>query len=244
MNIGSGRLFMLSSRWLAAFCDSRSNTFCDKHVQRAVAQPAERGRRRRQAHAARRGVTAADHQRRRGVGQHRRPGLAIAQQERQDPEEARVDDDRVELCLRHQLRQRTRLVRHRLHEQPDDVEVDPLDARGVGAAGQVDVEAGHVEVGLGRYRPRGGADGADLGGVIGRGQDGDAVAAVDQTLRDVQQGTDVADRRQRGDEDFWHAIDARPAPAPKLGGFVEIRWRSQAACATAEAYLADRKPFP
>ncbi len=85
-------------------------------------------------------------------------------------------------------------MRHRLHEEPDDVEVDSLDARGVGAPGQVDVEAGHVEVGLGGDRLRGGADGADLAGVVGGAQDGDAVAAVDQPLRDVQQGTDVADR--------------------------------------------------
>ena len=29
MNVGSWRLFIRSSRWLAAFCDWRSNTFCD-----------------------------------------------------------------------------------------------------------------------------------------------------------------------------------------------------------------------
>ncbi len=36
--------------------------------------------------------------------------------------------------------------------------------------------------------------GADFGGVVGRGQNGDAVAAVDQALRDVQQRTDVPER--------------------------------------------------
>ncbi len=122
-------------------------------------------------------------------------------------------------------------MRHRLHEEPDDVEVHPLDARGVGSAGQVDVEPGHVEVGLGGYRVRGGADGADLAGVVGRPQDGDAVTAVDQTLRDIQQGSDVADRRQRGNEDFWHGLDAWRMAARKLGGFVEIGWRLQAVCA-------------
>ena len=30
MNVGSARQFSWSSRWLAAFCDSRSKTFCDK----------------------------------------------------------------------------------------------------------------------------------------------------------------------------------------------------------------------
>ena len=194
-----------------------------------VAHPPEHAGRRRQAHAARGRVAAADHQRGRGVGQHRRPGGTITEQERQDPEEACVDDDRVELRLGHQASQHARLERHRLHEQPDDVEVDPLYARGLGAAGQVDIEAGHVEVGLGRYCLRRGADGADLGGVSGGAEDRDTVAAVDQTLSHVQQRCDVTGRRQRGDEDFWHGLDARQSPAPKLGGFVEIWWRSQAA---------------
>jgi hypothetical protein len=96
--------------------------------------------------------------------------------------------------LRHQPRQRAGLVRHRLHEQPDDVEVDPLDAGGLGTAGQVDVETCQVEVGFCRYRLRGGAYGTDPGGVSGRAQDGDAVAAVDETLRDVQQRCNVAGR--------------------------------------------------
>jgi hypothetical protein len=78
----------------------------------------------------------------------------------------------------------------------------PFDARGLGTAGQVDVEPGHVEIGLRRYRVRGGADGADLAGVVGAAQDRDAVAAVDKTLRDVQQRCDVADRRHRGNENF------------------------------------------
>jgi hypothetical protein len=68
----------------------------------------------------------------------------------------------------------------------------------------VDVEAGHVEVRLRRYRVRGRAHGADLACVVGRAQDRDAVASVHQTLRDVQQRCDVADRRQRCNEYFWH----------------------------------------
>jgi hypothetical protein len=38
-------------------------------------------------------------------------------------------------------------------------EIHPLDARGLGAAGQVDVEPGQIEVGRPRNRVRGGADG-------------------------------------------------------------------------------------
>jgi hypothetical protein len=47
-------------------------------------------------------------------------------------------------------------------------------------------------------------------------------------LRDVQQRSDVAGRRQRGNEDFWHALDARAEGVSKLGGCVEIGWRSRA----------------
>jgi hypothetical protein len=57
-----------------------------------------------------------------------RAGGTVTEQERQDPEEARVDDDGIELRLGHQPGQHGGLVRHRLHEQPDDVEVEPFDA--------------------------------------------------------------------------------------------------------------------
>src|SRR5262249_60574537 len=77
-----------------------------------------------------------------------------------------------------------------------------------------------------------------LGGVRGRAEDRDAVAAVDQTLCDVQQRGDVAGWRQRGDEDFWHALDARRLPVLELGGFVEIRWRLQAM----DASVVDQPP--
>ncbi len=115
---------------------------------------------------------------------------------------------------------------HRLHEEPDDVEVHSFDARRVGAAGQVDVQAGHVEVGLDGYRVRGGAGGADPARVVGRAQDVDAVTAIDQTLRDVQQGTDVAERRQRGNENFWHGSMLGEWPRSSL----EVLWRSSGDC--------------
>ena len=64
-------------------------------------------------------------------------------------------------------------------------------------------------------------------GMRGRGQDRDAVTAVDEVLGDVQQRTDVAGRGQRGNEDFWHGSMLGDRRCHKLGGFVEIGWRSQ-----------------
>ena len=78
--------------------------------------------------------------------------------------------------------------------QAAEIEVDPLDTRRFGAAGIVGVEPGVVEIRRGGYRVGRGPRRADHCGSIRAAQDGDLVAAVHQTLRDVQQRADVPDR--------------------------------------------------
>ncbi len=92
-------------------------------------------------------------------------------------------------------------MRHRRDEQPDDVEVEPLDAAGLLAAA-VGFQQGQVEVALRRQRRGRGAGGADLIGAGGSAEHGDSISAVHQSPRDVQQGSDMSDGRQRCDENL------------------------------------------
>ncbi len=146
----------------------------------------------RQPQSAGGGVAAAEHQRGGAVEQYRRTGGLVSQDEREHTEEAVVGEDRVEPGLRHEVGKRLGLVRHRGDEQPDDVEVEPLDAAGF-LASAVGFQQGQVEVALGRQRRRCGARRPDVVGATGAGQHGDAIPAVHQSSRDVEQRADVPD---------------------------------------------------
>ena len=170
-NTGSFGRPSASSMVSAALCDGRSRTFVRRHVQHAVAQPAERARARQDAGAAGRGVPAGQEQRSRGVGQDRRPRRALVEQHRQDAEEEGVGDDGVEVVCGHQLLERRGLMRQWPDEDVLDVEVDPRDARRLGAAGQVGVERRVVVVRAVGQRVRGRARRTDLVGMPRRGQE-------------------------------------------------------------------------
>ena len=65
-----------------------------------------------------------------------------------------------------------------------------------------DFQQGQVEVALRRQRRGRGAGGADLIGTGGAAEHGDSISAVHQSPRDVQQGSDMSDGRQRCDENL------------------------------------------
>ena len=91
-------------------------------------------------------------------------------------------------------------MRHRGDEEPDDVEVEPLDAAGF-LASAVGFQQGQVEVALPRQRRGRGTRRPDVVGATGAGQNGDPIPAVHETPCDVQQWADVPDGRQRRDQE-------------------------------------------
>jgi hypothetical protein len=98
----------------------------------------------------------------------------------------------IEPFLRHQVGKRLRLKRHRRDEEPDDIEIQPLDAAGFLTAA-VGFEQRRVEVAFRRQRCGCGAYRSYLIGATGARQHGDAVSTVHQALCDGQQWADVPD---------------------------------------------------